>query len=197
MTRFPAHRDAWGAASPDGGRANPEPPCGRRGDWFTLKPMAPSPGPLPVLPLSESSEELRLRTWVQLLRTVQLVERRIGHVLARHEMTLAQFDVLATLRFSHGLTQQELAERLLVTKGNVCGLVNRLEVLGWVERRPDSEDARANRLHLTDAGWQKIKGVLPEHHAAVFSALAGVCDPDVRAFRETLRRVESSFGLSI
>ena len=51
-----------------------------------------------------------------------------------------------------GITQQELAERLLVTKANVVGLIDRVSPAGWVERRADPEDRRVNRLYLTNAG---------------------------------------------
>ena len=69
---------------------------------------------------------MRRRTWVRLVRVVSLIQRRIVVALAHHDVTLPQFDVLATLRFGEGLTQQELAGRLLVTKGNVCGVLDRL-----------------------------------------------------------------------
>src|SRR5436305_10663045 len=87
------------------------------------------------LALYESAPQVRLRTWVQLARTFYRIHRRIMSALARHDVTMPQFDILATLRFSEGVTQQELAERLLVTKGNVCGVLDRLEGLGWVSRR--------------------------------------------------------------
>src|SRR3954447_23520556 len=128
------------------------------------------------LPIYESPEETRLRTWVQLARTFYLVQRGIVSALAQHKITLPQFDVLATLRFSEGVTQQELAERLLVTKGNVCGVLDRLERLGWVERRSDPEDRRANRLHLTAGGRRKVEMLLPRHDALVVESLGALSD---------------------
>jgi DNA-binding MarR family transcriptional regulator len=142
------------------------------------------------LPLYEAPEDARRRAWVQTLRVTQLVERRIVAVLSRHGLTLPQFDVIATLRFSAGVTQQELAERLLVTKGNVTGVLDRLEALGWVERRPDPQDRRANRLHLTAAGRRKIGQVMPEHDAVVLDVMKGVSDADVKAFRKVLGEIE-------
>jgi DNA-binding MarR family transcriptional regulator len=142
------------------------------------------------LPLYEGPDELRLRAWVQLARTFSLVQRRIVAALAESDVTLPQFDVLATLRFSEGVTQQELAERLLVTKGNVCGVLDRLERLGWVERRPDPEDRRANRLHLTAAGRRKVETLLPRHDALVVESLGALSDADVRSLRRSLELLE-------
>ena len=88
-------------------------------------------------------------TW---LRVHNRLERRMGETLGVHGLTMPQFDVLATLWHGEGITQQELAERLLVTKGNVVGLIDRISSAGWVERRADPEDRRANRLYLTEAG---------------------------------------------
>ena len=55
------------------------------------------------------------------------MERRLEQALDGHGLSIAQFDILATLGFRQGITQQELAERLLVTKGNICGMIDRME----------------------------------------------------------------------
>lgn len=142
------------------------------------------------LAVYEPPDQVRLRTWVQMVRAFHRVHRRIVTVLAQADVTLPQFDVLATLRFSEGVTQQVLAERLLVTKGNVCGVLDRLERLGWVERRPDPADRRANRLHLTAAGRRKVDAVLPRHDALVLDATRTLCDVDVTLLRGLLERLE-------
>lgn len=142
----------------------------------------------------EGPEEARRRAWVQMVRTVYRIQRRIVTTLAAQDITLPQFDVLATLRFGEGVTQQELAERLLVTKGNVCGVLDRLGRLGWVERRPDPDDRRANRLHLTAAGRRKIDAVLPAHDALVADAMGTFSDADVRSLRRLLDQLGQANG---
>ena len=124
------------------------------------------------------------------MRTFYRMQRRVVAALGQRDVTLPQFDVLATLRFSDGVTQQELAERLLVTKGNVCGVLDRLERLGWVERRPDPIDRRANRLHLTPAGRRKVESVLPAHDAIVLDAMRTLPDADVRSLRRALAELD-------
>ena len=140
----------------------------------------------------QGPEEARVRAWPELVRVVQLIQRRVTSLLSEHGLTLPQFDVLATLRFSEGVTQQELAERLLVTKGNVCGVLDRLERLGWVERRPDPDDGRANRLYLTAAGRRKVAAVLPPHDALVGDALSGISAADIAALRRILGELETA-----
>lgn len=146
------------------------------------------------LPLYEGADELRLRAWVQLVRTFYRVHRRLVSTLAGQDITLPQFDVLATLRFSEGVTQQELAERLLVSKGNVCGVVDRLEALGWVQRRPDAQDRRANRLHLTPEGRRKVEAVLPDHDALICDIMRPLSPADGRTLRRLLQDLENGMG---
>ncbi|HEY8492104.1 MAG TPA: MarR family transcriptional regulator, partial [Dehalococcoidia bacterium] len=87
--------------------------------------------------------------WLRLARVFQRLERALVQQLRAWDLSLAQFDLLAHVGAAEGLTQQELADRLLVTKGNVCQLLEKLERRGLVVRRPEG---RANRLFLTPAG---------------------------------------------
>jgi DNA-binding MarR family transcriptional regulator len=144
------------------------------------------------LPVFEPPEQLRLGTWVQLVRTFYRAQRPIVQVLSADDVTLAQFDLLATLRYNDGVTQQELAERLLVTKGNVCGLIDRLEKLGWVERRGDERDGRVNRLHLTARGRRKVESLLPRHDAVVLTLLGKLSISQIQSLRSTLEEVEKA-----
>jgi DNA-binding MarR family transcriptional regulator len=125
-----------------------------------------------------------------MVRTFYRISKLIVSAVAQHNLTMPQFDILATLRFSEGVTQQELAERLLVTKGNVCGVLDRLEALKWVERRPDANDGRANRLYLTAAGRRKIDAVLPDHDAQVMQSMRTLSTADVKSLRRLLIELE-------
>src|SRR5277367_1687889 len=66
-----------------------------------------------------------------------------------HDMTRAQWGILIWLERQPGITQKELAELLEVEPITVARLVDRLEVRGMVERRPDPRDRRIWRLHLS------------------------------------------------
>jgi DNA-binding MarR family transcriptional regulator len=98
---------------------------------------------------------------MMLARVHSRLEKQMTETVAAHGMTLAQFDVLATLWQEEGITQQELAGRLLVTKGNVVGLIDRLCTAGFVERRADPCDRRANTLYLTLTGRNNLLQALP------------------------------------
>jgi len=70
----------------------------------------------------------------------------------RAGLSVPQCDVLMTLTEQEGISQQELAKRLYVTKGNISGLIDRLAAAGMVERRQVAADRRAHSIHLTPAG---------------------------------------------
>lgn len=101
------------------------------------------------------------------MRIHHKVQRReIAH-LAQYDLTLPQFEVLARLQREEGITQQRLADHLLVTKGNVCGLMERMAEQGLVERRADPDDRRAYMLYLTPKGKALIQEVLPTQNRLI------------------------------
>jgi MarR family transcriptional regulator, organic hydroperoxide resistance regulator len=145
---------------------------------------------LPVL--NEDPRSWDVKVWVRFARVYNRLERRLGQALAAHGLTLSQFDVLATLLHGEGITQQELAERLLVTKGNVCGLIDRVGAAGWVERRPDPEDRRANRLYLTDAGRKLLTEVFPCHARDIREAFGRLTEAELRQMHQLLERLDAA-----
>jgi len=93
-----------------------------------------------------------LRVWFRFIRLNRRVTAAVAAELRGIGLSIPQFDVLSTLTEREGLTQQDLAARLYVTKGNVSGLIDRLFEAGLVERRPIPGDRRSHALHLTPAG---------------------------------------------
>src|SRR5215813_6806101 len=103
-------------------------------------------------------------SWLRLARVFHKGERTLLGQLRCYGLSLAQFDVLAHLGAAEGLTQQELANKLLVTKGNVTQLLDRLCASGLLVRR---QDGRANRLYLTLKGRQLFTEVIPAHEQEI------------------------------
>lgn len=127
--------------------------------------------------------------YVRLLRVSQKVERDLGFHLRRWGLNNAQFDVLAQVGAAEGLTQQELANHLLVTKGNVAQLVARLEGRGVIERRPQG---RTNRLYLTQEGRGLFEKAVPEHEALVDERLSALTKDELKALHDILRKLDRS-----
>jgi DNA-binding MarR family transcriptional regulator len=139
-----------------------------------------------------------LRVWFRFVR----LHRRAGIAIAGELKTLGlsipQFDLLSTLTEQEGLSQQELAQRLYVTKGNVSGLLDRMVEAGLVERRAIPDDRRSNALHLTTKGRALAEQGIAVQKAYVARTL-GALDPRdladlerlVLAWRELARADEA------
>jgi DNA-binding MarR family transcriptional regulator len=153
---------------------------------------APKPERRTLPVLNEDPRGWEVKVWVTFARVYNRMERRLGQALATHGLSLSQFDVLATLLHGEGITQQELAERLLVTKGNVVGLIDRVGAAGWVERRPDPDDRRANRLYLTDAGRKLLSEVFPRHAADIQEAFGRFSEAELRQMHQLLERLDAA-----
>src|SRR5438477_12137476 len=92
--------------------------------------------------------------WLHLARAYNKMHHHAMDELKCSHMSPARFDVLAQLSVAPGISQQELSNRLLVTKGNTTTLLDKMTAQGLVERRPDPEDRRSYRLYLTEEGQQ-------------------------------------------
>lgn len=78
-------------------------------------------------------------------------------------LTGSQFDVIATLGDTGGMTCKELSERTLVTKGTLTGVLDRLAKKGLIERVPSREDRRSTIIRLTAKGDTRFREVFPAH----------------------------------
>lgn len=125
--------------------------------------------------------------WLRLLRVGQKVDRALGAQLRRWDLNLAQFDVLAHVGADEGVTQQALADSLLVTKGNVAQLLSRMEGRDLIERRPEG---RTNRLFLTGEGRRLFEEVVPAHEALIAERLSVLSPGEQRQLLELLRKLD-------
>jgi DNA-binding MarR family transcriptional regulator len=124
---------------------------------------------------------------LRLLRVSQKVERDLAGQLKLWGLNNAQFDVLAHVGAAEGITQQELADSLLVTKGNVTQLLGRMERRGLIERR---SQGRTNRLFLTYEGRRTFTEVVPAHEALIDERLSVLSEEEQKQLFELLRRLD-------
>ncbi len=125
--------------------------------------------------------------WLRLLRVEMKVERDLGEQLKRWGLNNAQFDVLAHVGADEGITQQRLADSLLVTKGNVAQLLDRMQRHGLIERRPEG---RTNRLFLTEEGRRVFAEVVPAHENLIDEHLSALSREEQTQLFELLRKLD-------
>jgi DNA-binding MarR family transcriptional regulator len=128
-----------------------------------------------------------LLAWLRLARVFQKVDRASSDALRCRQLSPAQLDVLAKVGSSEGISQQELANALLVTKGNVCQLLDKMEGSGLLERRPDG---RVNRLFLTDQGRRIHDEVVPVHDGMLADQFNTLSATDQRELLRLLRQLD-------
>jgi DNA-binding MarR family transcriptional regulator len=100
-----------------------------------------------------------LRVWLKLLKTSGRIEAVLRERLKREcSTTLPRFDVMAALdHHPDGLRMTELSEFLMVSNGNVTGIVNRLVEDGLIERTQDAQDRRAQKVCLSPMGQTEFQ----------------------------------------
>ncbi|ALC82667.1 MULTISPECIES: MarR family winged helix-turn-helix transcriptional regulator [Bacillus] len=121
--------------------------------------------------LSKQDERIGILLWFRLSRFYNQSIRETNQHLKNWDLSAAQFDVLAQVGSHKRLSQQELAKKLLVTKGNITQLLNKMEELGLVKRE---QEWKTKYLSLTDNGKALFDEVVPkqEHfQAAQFNEL--------------------------
>ena len=132
-----------------------------------------------------------LLAWLRLLRVWHKVTRVAGEDLRAAGLTTGQFAVLVYVGAAEGMAQQELAERLAVTQGNVCQLLDKMERAGLLERR---QEGRTNRLFLTPSGRARSQQVVPAHEALVAAQFAGLPGAQQAQLHRLLRDLDRSIG---
>jgi DNA-binding MarR family transcriptional regulator len=108
-------------------------------------------------------------------------------------LTPPQFDVIATLGNTPGMTATELGEKTLITKGTLTGVVDRLVDRGWVERAAHGSDRRCQIVRLTKSGAALFAKVFPAHMAHVAAGFAGASVAEHTRWQTALRALEQRF----
>ncbi len=136
-------------------------------------------------------------------------ERKFGYVLSESArllrrvfngraqtsgLTLAQWRALSRIAHNEGLNQVSLADMLEIQPITVARLVDRLEQSGWVERRPDPSDRRAQRLFLTVQATPLMEQLWGFSDEVAQIALEDLSQDDREKFIEMLVKVSANLG---
>lgn len=144
-------------------------------------------------PLSASKEKLRL--WIRLLRASRSIEAELRERLAKEfDTTLPRFDVMAALyRTSDGMLMSDLSRFLLVSNGNVTGIVDRLVSEGLVARARRNGDRRTSMVRLTQEGSKAFAVIAAAHESWIGELLGNVSEDEARRLTGMLNSFRSNW----
>jgi len=132
------------------------------------------------------------RTLRSLAECYQAFEAYSGSHVRGLGLTPAQFDILATLGNTAGMTCRELGEKTLITKGTLTGVLDRMEARGILRRGASDADRRQVFVSLTPAGARLFARVFPVHAAHVEKAFAVLSQEELDRARELLQRLRDA-----
>jgi DNA-binding MarR family transcriptional regulator len=123
-------------------------------------------------------EELRL--WLRLLTCTTLIEGEVrSRLRERFDVTLPRFDLMAQLdKASDGMTLSDLSKRMMVSNGNLTGLVDRLVTSGHIVRTASPTDRRATVISLTESGRGEFRAMAAEHELWIADLFGGLTERD-------------------
>ncbi len=134
-------------------------------------------------------EERALRLWIALARCYASVSRGVAGKIAGYGLTSAQFGILEALYHLGPLPLGELADKLLVTGGNVTYVMDRLEELGLAHRDRSGSDKRVIQARLTEDGRALLARVFPSHAAYIRSLAESLDESEQEQLRALLRKL--------
>jgi DNA-binding MarR family transcriptional regulator len=143
---------------------------------------------------AERHERLELRLWLRVLTCVQMIETTVrARLRTEFDTTLPRFDVLAQLDAAEAaLTMGELSARLMVTSGNVTGLIDAMESEGLVARQPHPTDRRSTLIGMTAQGRDLFDRMAPAHAGWIEAMMAGMSHAEVNTLMKLMGRLKAS-----
>ena len=146
-------------------------------------------------PTSAGPGKDRLRLWIRLLRASRTIEAELRERLkTEFNTTLPRFDVMAALyRSPEGMLMSDLSRFLLVSNGNVTGIVDRLVCEGLVTRARRNGDRRTSMVRLTEEGSKSFAVIAAAHENWVGELLGTVSEDEARRLTGMLKSFRSNW----
>ena len=137
--------------------------------------------------------EPSLSTLRELARCFQAFESYSAGYIRSLGLTPPQFDIVATLGNTAGMSFKELGEKTLITKGTLTGVVDRLEARGIVRRISSDEDRRSTRVELTKMGSALFDDTFPGVVSRTQQVFAILGEDERLVLEASLRRLREAF----
>ncbi len=136
--------------------------------------------------------KMALRIWLRLLTSSQLIEKRVrGRFRTEFDTTLPRFDVMSALaRVPEGQTMGDISNWLLVSSGNITGIIYRLEEDNMVNRVRSTEDRRTHLVKLSRKGREEFERMSLAHEKWIKNMFSGMTRKEMATLDELLTKVK-------
>ncbi len=164
------------------------PPCAVRAYLIIMKTKEISQAPT----AGHSKESLR--TWLRMLSCETVIEQQLRTLLRQNfAVTLPQFDVLSELeRAGEPMTMSQLSKELMVSNGNVTGVIDRLEKTGFARRVRSEHDRRVQFIELTTKGRKEFDKMATQHERWLGDLLSDLSLTEMGKLQELLLKTRQS-----
>lgn len=129
----------------------------------------------------------------ELARAYQAFSAYSDTHVRQFDLTPAQFDVIATLGNTQGMTMGDIGEKTLITKGTLTGVVDRLVQKQLVQRSTPADNRRSVIVQLTPEGNRVFEDVFPAHIAHLKARFAHLDAAELEQLRALLERLRQGF----
>lgn len=133
-----------------------------------------------------------LRSIRLLAECMQIFEKESSKRVRAFGLTDSQFDIIATLGNTTGMSCKELGEKTLITKGTLTGVLDRLEQKGLLLRERGDADKRHLRVKLTEEGENTFKQIFPEVVKQGRESFASYTEEDFIALETQLLKLKET-----
>lgn len=139
-------------------------------------------------------KRLELRLWLRLLSCNNIISAHIRKRLREEfKFTLPRFDVLAQLQRSpEGLRLGELSERMMVTGGNLTGIVEALAADGYIRREQLPSDRRSVMVRLSKSGEKTFARMAQAHEKWLKELFSGMTSEEISSMMRELDTLKKS-----
>ena len=139
-------------------------------------------------------DHLALKLWLRVLTCTNLIESQLrGRLRESFKSTLPRFDLLSQLeRNPKGLTMGELSSLMMVSGGNVTGLVTQLVKEELVSRTPLESDRRTFLVKLTARGKRHFSKMAKAHESWIVEMFSSMNHDQQEVLMESLGMLKNS-----
>ena len=141
----------------------------------------------------QAAKEPFLPVMRELARTFQAFNAYDDEHIRQLGLTAPQFDVICTLGNTAGMTMGQVAEKTLVTKGTLTGIIDRLERKGLVRREVPPDNRRCFMIVLTEEGDRVFETVFPAHIAHLKERFGKLSEQELEEIRRSLQKLRELF----